>query len=212
MSKSAVHTDQAPAAIGPYSQAVRVDGVLYCSGQIALDPKTGELVKGGVFSQIGPERQYNQSFLTFNSLNTYILKGDGAQGMELTFATLMGPSTLFAPTHDEPDALYGFAACAVRRSADGLAYRFLLRPEARFHDGSKLTAHDVAFTLNLLKDKGHPLITQNLRDFVGAEAPDEATVIARFAPKRARDVPLFVAQLPILSRAYYGKQKFDDVL
>lgn len=42
-----VHTDQAPAAIGPYSQAVRAGGVLYCSGQIPLDPATGELVGGG---------------------------------------------------------------------------------------------------------------------------------------------------------------------
>ena len=42
-----VHTDQAPAAIGPYSQAVKAGGVLYCSGQIALDPATGDLVGGG---------------------------------------------------------------------------------------------------------------------------------------------------------------------
>ncbi len=166
--------------------------------------------RGGSFSYLGGVRNFNQNFLTFNSLNVLIFRGDGALGMDLTFATLMGPSTLFAPTHDEPDALYGFAARAVRRSADGLIYTFLMRPEARFHDGSKLTAHDVAFTLNLLKDKGHPLITQNLRDFVGAEAPDEATVIARFAPKRARDVPLFVAQLPILSRAYYATKSFDE--
>ena len=45
--------------------------------------------KGGTFSQLGPATQYNQNFLTFNSLNSYILKGDAAQGMELTFATLM---------------------------------------------------------------------------------------------------------------------------
>ena len=41
------HTDAAPKAIGPYSQAVSVDGWLYASGQAALDPATGELVKGG---------------------------------------------------------------------------------------------------------------------------------------------------------------------
>jgi 2-iminobutanoate/2-iminopropanoate deaminase len=39
-----VHTDRAPAAVGPYSQAVRVGDLLFCSGQIALDPQTGELV------------------------------------------------------------------------------------------------------------------------------------------------------------------------
>src|SRR5262245_35937399 len=55
--------------------------------------------KGGVFSHIGATRAFNQNFLTFNSLNSFILKGDGAQGMELTFASLM------ARAEDEPDAL-----------------------------------------------------------------------------------------------------------
>ena len=160
--------------------------------------------KGGMFSQIGPDRQFNQNFLTFNSLNSYILKGDAAQGMELTFATLM------ARSGDEPDAMYGLAAARVRRSGDGLSYAFFVRPEAKFHDGSRLTAHDVAFSLNLLKAKGHPLITQLLRDFTSATANDEVTVVATFAPKRARDVPLFVAGLPIFSRAYYSAKAFDQ--
>jgi len=160
--------------------------------------------KGGVFSQIGPDRQFNQNFLTFNSLNSYILKGDAAQGMELTFATLMVRSG------DEPDAMYGLLAEKVRRSADGLSYQFLIRPQAKFHDGSPLTAHDVAFSLNILKDKGHPLITQSLRDFTSATANDETSVTATFAPKRARDVPLLVAGLPIFSRAYYTARPFDE--
>jgi microcin C transport system substrate-binding protein len=160
--------------------------------------------KGGVFSQIGPNRQFNQNFLTFNSLNSYILKGDAAQGMQFTFATLM------ARASDEPDAMYGLAARAVRISPDRGTYRFLLRPQARFHDGSRLTAHDVAFSLNILKQKGHPVILQMLRDMTGAEAADDATVIVRFAEKRARDVPLFVAGLPIFSRAYYSGRPFDE--
>src|SRR5689334_10762728 len=160
--------------------------------------------KGGGFSQIGPSRMYNQNFQTFNSLNSYILKGDGAQGMELTFASLMKSAT------DEPDGMYGLAARAVTISDDGLTYQYLMRPEARFHDGSKLTAHDAAFSLNILKEKGHPLITQRMRDFKGAEAIDDATLVVRFAPRRARDVPLFVAGLPIFSRAYYSKRPFDE--
>ena len=48
MSKAAIVTDRAPAAIGPYSQAVRVGELVFTSGQIALDPRTGEMVKGGV--------------------------------------------------------------------------------------------------------------------------------------------------------------------
>src|ERR1700739_2117527 len=131
--------------------------------------------KGGAFSQIGPDRQYNQNFLTFNSLNSYILKGDAAQGMELTFATLM------VRAGDEPDAMYGLAAEKVRRSADGLTYVFLIRPQAKFHDGTKLTAQDVAFSLKTLKEKGHPIITQYLRDFRDAQANDDACVVVSFA-------------------------------
>src|SRR3954470_5222448 len=160
--------------------------------------------KGGLFSQIGPSRVYNQNFLTFNSLNAYILKGDGAQGMQLTFAGVMQAEG------DEPDAMYGLAARAVRISADRLTYRYLLRSEATFQDGSKLTAHDVAFSLNLLKQKGHPIITQLTRDFLGAEAEDDTTVTLKFAPKRARDVPLFVAGLPIFSQAYYSSHNFEE--
>jgi len=160
--------------------------------------------KGGLFSQIGPDRQFNQNFLTFNSLNSYILKGDAAQGMELTFATLMVRSG------DEPDAMYGLAAEKVRRSADGLTYEFFLRPQARFHDGTLMTAEDVAFSLNILKEKGHPLITQSLRDFTGAKADSERSLTATFAPKRARDVPLLVVALPIFSRAYYATKPFDE--
>jgi microcin C transport system substrate-binding protein len=160
--------------------------------------------KGGTFSQLGPVTQYNQNFQTFDSLNTFILRGDAAQGMEMTFATLM------AAGMDEPDSMYGLAARAVRISADGLTYRFLMRPEARFHDGSALTAQDVAFSLNLLKEKGHPIITQLMRDVVAAEATDDRTVLVRFAPKRGRDVPLFVAGLPIFSRVYYSKKNFEE--
>ena len=160
--------------------------------------------KGGRFSQIGPDRQYNQNFLTFNSLNSYILKGDAAQGMELTFATLM------VRAGDERDAMYGLAAEKVRRAADGLTYEFFIRPQAKFHDGTKLTAHDVAFSLNILKEKGHPLISQSLRDFLGAAADDDTVVTVKFAEKRARDVPLLVAGLPIFSRAYYAQKPFDQ--
>jgi len=160
--------------------------------------------KGGVFSQIGPDRQYNQNFLTFNSLNSFILKGDAAQGMQITFATLM------AASGDEPDAMYGLATAKVRRSADGLTYTFFIRPEAKFHDGSRLTAHDVAFSLNILKQQGHPIITQSLRDMTAARADDGGSVTVTFAPKRARDVPLYVAGLPIFSRAYYATKKFDE--
>ena len=160
--------------------------------------------KGGNFSHVGSTRVFNQNFLTFNSLNSFILKGDGAQGTELTFASLMSRA------QDEPDALYGLAARSVRLSSDGLTYRFALRPGITFHDGSSMTARDVVFSLQTLKEKGHPIAQQLLRDFAGADALDDATVIVRFAKNRARDVPLFVAGLPVFSAAYYAAHPFDE--
>jgi microcin C transport system substrate-binding protein len=160
--------------------------------------------KGGLFSLIPSNRAYNQSFQTFSSLNAYILKGEGAQGMDMTFVPLM------VRANDEPDAMYGLAAKSVQISPDKLTYRFAMRPEARFHDGSKLTAHDAAFSLTTLKEKGHPLIVVQLRDMAKAEAFDDATLVVTFAAKRARDVPLYVAGLPIFSKAYYSERPFDE--
>ena len=160
--------------------------------------------KGGFFSTIPSGRAYNQSFQTFNSLNAYVLKGDGAQGMGMTFAALM------ARAGDESDAMYGLAAKSVAISPDGLVYRFTLRPEAKFHDGQKLTARDAAFSLNILKTKGHPIITQQVRDMLKAEAVDDTTLVVTFAAKRGRDVPLFVAGLPIFSQTYYTTRPFDE--
>jgi microcin C transport system substrate-binding protein len=159
--------------------------------------------KGGSYSECISSRGYNGSFLTFNSLNSYILKGEGVFGMDRTFAALM------ASSGDEPDALYAYAARGVVITDNGLTYRFAIRPEAKFHDGTPLTVQDVVWSLNTLKEKGHPIITQQLRDFKGAEVVDGA-VVARFADKRGRDVPLFVATLPIFSKAYYSKQEFDQ--
>jgi len=160
--------------------------------------------KGGLFSLIPSTRGFNQSFFTFNSLNAYVLKGEGAQGMDLTFVSLM------VRADDEPDAMYGLAAKSVRISPDRLTYRFTMRPEARFHDGSKLTAQDAAFSLTVLKEKGHPLIVVQLRDMAKAEAIDDATLVVTFAPNRARDVPLYVAGLPIFSKAYYATRPFEE--
>lgn len=47
----AIHTSQAPAAIGPYSQAIEVDGMIFASGQIPVDPATGQFVEGGIQEQ-----------------------------------------------------------------------------------------------------------------------------------------------------------------
>jgi 2-iminobutanoate/2-iminopropanoate deaminase len=51
LGKSAVSTENAPAAIGPYSQAIEIGEMIYTSGQVGLDPKTGQMVEGGIREQ-----------------------------------------------------------------------------------------------------------------------------------------------------------------
>ena len=58
----AIQTDNAPAAIGPYSQAIEVNGFIFASGQIPIDPATGEFVKGGI------KEQTRQSLLNAKSI------------------------------------------------------------------------------------------------------------------------------------------------
>ena len=68
MSKTVVHTDRAPAAIGPYSQGVIANGLLFTAGQIALDPATGQVVVGGVSEQT--ERVLQNLAAIFESAGT----------------------------------------------------------------------------------------------------------------------------------------------
>jgi microcin C transport system substrate-binding protein len=160
--------------------------------------------KGGEISLQVSATAGNQNFTTFNTLNIYILKGDGAAGMGAIFDSLM------AGSGDEPDSMYGLLARAVRVSADKTVYRFLLRKEARFHDGSRLTARDVAFSLNLLKKKGHPSIRQTLRDLDAAEAEAEDIVMVRLKPQHSREAILIIAGQPVFSAAYYTSHPFDE--
>jgi microcin C transport system substrate-binding protein len=159
--------------------------------------------KGGTLVLQIKQSLGNQNFDTFNTLNIFVLKGDGAAGMGATFDSLM------ASSGDEPDALYGLVARAVRISDDKLTYRFLLRPEARFHDGSRVTAKDVAFSLMILKEKGHPSFRLTLSELVSAEAEAEDLVRVQFSPKRSRDLHLVVAGLPIFSEAYWRGRDFE---
>ena len=155
--------------------------------------------KGGALSLIGWG-----GVTTFNSLNNYILKGDAAQGLELLSDSLMVRAS------DEPDAVYGLIAESAEIAEDGKSVTFYLRPEARFSDGTPVTADDVVFSFAVLKEKGHPLFSQMLRDVEKAEALDPATVRYTFEGDLVRDLPLTVAGLPVLSKAFYTDRKFDE--
>lgn len=159
--------------------------------------------KGGTLTMQIKRGSGNQSFDTFNTLNTFVLQGDGAAGMDACFDTLMTGSG------DEPGALYGLLAKSVSVSADRLTYRFRLRPEARFHDGSPVTAGDVAFSMLLLKTKGHPSYRLILNELVAVAAESPELVVVTLSPKRSRDLHLIVAGLPVFSEKYWSSRNFE---
>lgn len=154
--------------------------------------------KGGTASQIG-----TAGLTTFDSFNSFILKGDAAQGMELVFDSLM------ARALDEPDAVYGLVAETADVAPDGLSVTFKLRSEAKFADGTPLTADDVVFSFETIKAKGHPALAMPLRDVKSAEALDPHTVRYTFDGTLIRDLPVTVATLPVLSKAYYTTHDFE---
>ena len=148
----------------------------------------------------------NQNFLTFNTLNIFNLRGDGAAGVAASFDSLMTGSA------DEPDALYGLVARGVQVSSDRNSYRFLLRREARFADGTPLTARDVKFSIEVLRDHGHPTYWIPLRhDLAGVDVEADDIITVTLKPGHSRDVILFIAGLPIFSAAYYNRVTFDAV-
>ncbi|WP_230532695.1 extracellular solute-binding protein [Microvirga roseola] len=159
--------------------------------------------KGGLLSIQIRQASGNQNFDTFNTLNIFVLQGDGAAGMGSTFDTLM------AGSGDEPDALYGLVAKSVRISDDKLTYRFVLRPEARFHDGSPVTAKDAAFSLNILKTKGHPVFRSILTQMVAAEAEADDVLRVQLSPERSRDLHLVIAGMPIFSERWWRGRDFE---
>ncbi|MEM1306108.1 MAG: extracellular solute-binding protein [Pseudomonadota bacterium] len=161
--------------------------------------------KGGRLALVG-----TRGLTTFDSFNGYILKGDAAQGLStlfegfsLIFDTLMTRAT------DEADAVYGLVAKTADVAPDRRSVVFEMRPEARFADGTALTADDVVFSFDILKDKGHPIYKTILRDVAKAEALDRHRVRYTFQGEQLRDLPATVATLPIFSRAYYANRDFS---
>ncbi|MEZ5828013.1 MAG: extracellular solute-binding protein [Hyphomicrobiales bacterium] len=190
----------APAAAAERTHGLSAFGDLaYPADFQHFDYANPDAPKGGTFALMG-----FGGVTTFNSLNNYILKGDAAEGLDLLFDSLMVRAA------DEPDAMYGLVAESAEVADDGKSVTFYLRPEARFSDGSPLTADDVVFSFEVLKEKGHPIYHQTLRDVVKAEALDPHTVRYTFEGDLVRDLPLTVAGLPIFSKTYYSTKPFDQ--
>lgn len=156
--------------------------------------------RGGEIRLMPSSWVYNQNPLTFNTFNTFILKGDAPPRMELCHATLMVRGL------DEPDAIYGHLAESVVLEPGRMV--FVLRPGATFSDGTAVTAHDVAFTLRTLREHGHPGLAEPLAGVAATEAPDAATAVVTFVEGASPRLPFTVALFPVLSKAYYETHDF----
>lgn len=143
---------------------------------------------------------------SFDSLNPFTLKGSGAAGLtDLVFETLMASSL------DEPFSQYGLLADDVRLAEDGLSVTFHLNPDARFSDGTPVTADDVKFSFETLKSKAaHPQYRFYWSDIERAVVVDERTVRFEFA-KVNPELHMIAGQIPIFARHWVGEKPFDEV-
>jgi microcin C transport system substrate-binding protein len=139
---------------------------------------------------------------SFDSFNPFIIKGDPAAGLSYVYETLM--------TSAEDDILteYGLIAKSVEVPEDLSSVTYTLREEARFHDGTPITADDVAFSLNLLKEHGQPFYRFYYANIARAEKLGPHRVKFHFTGPPNRELPQIAGQLPVLSRAYWSKRDF----
>jgi microcin C transport system substrate-binding protein len=153
--------------------------------------------KGGEFSTSG--------FGTFDSLTPYILKGQAAALSSIFFESLMSGSA------DEPDSLYGLLAETIEYPENRAWAIFNLREQAKFSDGSPVTAEDVVFSFNILYEKGRPVFKSTLRDVESVQALSPLKVKFTFNEgANARGLPALVAGLPVFSKAYYADRDFAE--
>jgi microcin C transport system substrate-binding protein len=151
-------------------------------------PKGGE----ARFAAIG-------SFDTFNPFN---IKGQSTVGIGQLFETLLMSSA------DEPFSEYGLIAESVEVPEDRGSVTFTLRPQAKFHDGSSVTADDVLFSFETLKNKGSPSFRFYYVNVAKAEKIGERQVKFTFALGENRELPLIIGQMPILSKKYWQDRDF----
>lgn len=193
-----------PVQAGKRSHGLSIFGDLkYPAGFAHFDYVNPAAPVGGRFTFSVGSWFFNQDTQTFDTLHSFIVKGAAPPRMETCFDQLMISAL------DEPDSVYGLVAEGVEVSADGNTYTFHIRPEARFHDGSPLTAEDVAFSYNTLKEKGHPNLAEGLREMANCEAIDATVVEITWTGKQSLSAPLEATGMPIFSKTFWDGRDFE---
>ncbi|MBP0615993.1 extracellular solute-binding protein [Jiella mangrovi] len=160
---------------------------------------------GGQFNMAVSSWMLNQSPFTFDTLNTFVLRGNAPPRIESLYDALVTSSL------DEPDSIYCALAETVTVSSDKRSFTFRLRPEARFSTGAPVTAEDVAFTYEAIKADGHPSLQVTLRELDEIVTVDPATVRLTFSERQSYQDALSALGMPILPKAFFGDRKLTDV-
>ena len=141
---------------------------------------------------------------SFDNLNPFIVKGLAAGPVGMAFESLLVPSA------DEPFSEYGLIAESIEVPDDRSWVVFNLRSQARFHDGSPITADDVLFSFDILRAKGLPHYRAYYANVKTAEKLADRKVRFVFAPGENRELPLILGQMPILSKKYWQTHPFEQ--
>ena len=142
---------------------------------------------------------------SFDNLNPLIFKGEGASGVrEYVYESLLIRSA------DEPFSLYGHIAETIDLPDDRNSITFKLRPEARFSDGTQITADDVIFSHGLLRDKGWPFMRVSYGKVAKVTKLETLVVRFDFKPESDRELPLLIGLMPIVSQAKTDVARFEE--
>ena len=160
---------------------------------------------------------------TFDGFNPYILRGNPAFGTGPAWQPGVGGAgagtagghvweTLLVGSADEVATAYGHLAATIELAADRMWVAFELRPEARFADGQPVTAEDVVWTFDTLREKGRPSVRIAYADVAEAVAETPVRVVFRFKTNENRELPLMVGSLPVLPKHWWATRDFTRPL
>lgn len=146
------------------------------------------------------------AFGTFDTFNPYVIRGAAAAGASMIYDTLTVESA------DEPFSEYGLIAETIEMPKDRSWVAFNLNKKARFSDGRPVTAEDVVFSFNILREKGLPMFRYyygGVREVIAERAN---RVVFVFNPGDNRELPLILGQMPVLPKHYWEDRDFEETV
>ena len=187
-----------PPAAAEATYAIAMHGDPALPSEFAVVPYAkGDAPKGG--------RMVQGVLGTFDSLNPFIVRGLPAQFLRgYVFESLM------ARGYDEPFSLYGLLARTIETDDARSYVTFALDPAARFSDGAPVTAADVIFSWQLLRDHGRPNYRTYYAKVARADALDERTVRFDLGGADDRELPLILGLMPVLAKHAIDAARFED--